>query len=217
MKIVVISNPDNIKNEQYYITQLFEQGLQYFHLRKPNFPRYLLEEFIAEIPEKYHDRIILHSHYNLCLHYNFKGIHLTRKYKKKPVKTWFKILWLKVRRRKSLHVSMSSHTLKEAIKKSNKYEYVFLSPIFKSISKENYKSKFSEIEIQDKLTQYDHNVIALGGIDLDKITITQKMGFKGVALLGSIWRSPDPVTAFIDIKNHILGKQSHLKVASKSA
>jgi thiamine monophosphate synthase len=44
------------------------------------------------------------------------------------------------------------------------------------------------------------NIIALGGIDEDKIALVRKIGFIGVAVLGAIWNSKNPVEKFIRIK-----------------
>lgn len=87
-------------------------------------------------------------------------------------------------------------------------QIVFLSPVFDSISKQGYKSEFSEQ--MNKFTQLKpelmaeikgRNIVALGGIDTDKIELARKVGFKGVASLGAIWSSKDPVEKFISMQN----------------
>ena len=66
---------------------------------------------------------------------------------------------------------------------------MFISPIFDSISKVGYKSNFS----QDKLLEtkntglLSNNIYALGGIDKNNINILKKYGFKGCAVLGTLW------------------------------
>jgi hypothetical protein len=99
------------------------------------------------------------------------------------------------------------HSLKELKEYKGKYEYAFLSPIFDSISKKDYKSKFSDrlynfLLFDPELihTITGKNIIALGGIDEDKIALVRRAGFSGVAVLGAIWNSKNPVEKFKRIK-----------------
>src|SRR3972149_4312026 len=74
--IIVISNPAAIAKEHAIINQLFDEGLEIFHLRKKGFSENEIKKFIELIPEKYFNRIVLHSHYRLAKEYNLKGIHV---------------------------------------------------------------------------------------------------------------------------------------------
>jgi thiamine-phosphate pyrophosphorylase len=83
----------------------------------------------------------------------------------------------------------------------------FLSPVFDSISKQGYKSKFSDrlytlLQFHPSLISAirGKNIIALGGIDEDKIELVRKTGFAGAAVLGAIWNSKDPLEKFLRIK-----------------
>ena len=78
MKIIVISNPVNINGEFEFLNQLFSLGLEYFHIRKPGFNYSDLRNYIKDIPSKYHNRIILHSHFELLNEFELKGIHIKR-------------------------------------------------------------------------------------------------------------------------------------------
>jgi thiamine-phosphate pyrophosphorylase len=71
----------------------------------------------------------------------------------------------------------------------NEYDYLFLSPIFDSISKNGYKSIYSGEELQDASNRgiIDDKVIALGGVKLDKIEYLRKLHFGGVAMIGGIY------------------------------
>ena len=96
------------------------------------------------------------------------------------------------------------HSLEELENHKEKYEYAFLSPIFDSISKVGYKSKFDLQELKRKspllLGEGQGGVIALGGIDESKIEICRQLGFAGVAVLGAIWQSENPSEKFLRIK-----------------
>ena len=47
MKIIVISNSDDLVDEHHIIEQLFEEGLDCFHLRKPYKNIEELEQFMT--------------------------------------------------------------------------------------------------------------------------------------------------------------------------
>lgn len=87
-------------------------------------------------------------------------------------------------------------------------QLAFLSPVFDSISKQGYKSNFSDR--MHKFTQLKpelmaaikgKKIVALGGVDEDKIELLRKVGFAGAAILGAIWENKDPMKKFLRIKN----------------
>ena len=97
------------------------------------------------------------------------------------------------------------HSLEELKAHKEKYDYAFLSPIFDSISKVGYKSSHELHELtQKELMKISvisgKTIIALGGIDEDKIATCREIGFAGVAVLGALWNSKNPVEKFKRIK-----------------
>jgi len=134
VKLVVISSPNNIEGEIQIITRLFENGLQTFHLRKPNVSENKLEDFINQLPDKYLKNIVLHSHHRLIKKYNLKGLHFTRKQRKKKLKNWWRLFLLRLQNR-DIKISTSFHSITSVLGNKKNYNYVFLSPVFGSISK----------------------------------------------------------------------------------
>lgn len=69
-------------------------------------------------------------------------------------------------------------------------DYVFLSPIFDSISKSGYRSAFSYARLRDAADRgvIDEKVVALGGVTFDKIPLLSSLHFGGAAMLGAIWK-----------------------------
>ena len=61
--------------------------------------------------------------------------------------------------------------------------------IFDSISKEGYKSKFSEKDLKRAMKEgiINEKIIALGGITLDKTPYLKSLNFGGIALSGAIY------------------------------
>ncbi len=129
-------------------------------------------------------------------------------YSKEETETFIQKIPQKYHSRIFLHSDFPKfHSLKELEDCKEKYEYAFLSPIFDSISKVGYKSKFShefhELT-QNKLEKISvisgKNIIALGGIDEDKIETCRELGFAGVAVIGAIWQKKNPLEKFKRIK-----------------
>ena len=71
------------------------------------------------------------------------------------------------------------------------YEYVFLSPIYDSICKQGYVSRFTTGELQEahKTGVINTKVIALGGMTASRIGEIKKYGFGGAAFLGYLFES----------------------------
>ena len=83
----------------------------------------------------------------------------------------------------------SCHTFDEIKSYKNEYDYLFLSPIFDSISKVGYKSSFSKEELEKASEEgiIDEKVVALGGVTFDVIPYLKELNFGGVAMLGGIY------------------------------
>ena len=63
MKLIVITTPTFFTEEDQIITALFEEGLDYLHLRKPGTEPIYAERLLTLIPEQYHKRIVVHDHF----------------------------------------------------------------------------------------------------------------------------------------------------------
>lgn len=164
MKLIVISPSVSLQNEHQLVNSLFEEGLDIFHIHKPDFSEQEIKNFISRIPEKNHGKIFFHT--------DFPKFH-------------------------SLPVVLPPGTT-----------MYFLSPVFDSISKQGYKSKFNlqelKIFLQKQKILSDENsrseAIALGGIDEDKIQLCSALGFAGVAVCGAIWQNNNPLEKFKKLK-----------------
>ena len=79
MKWIVITLPDFIENESTYINQLFKAGIDLLHLRKPESNIEECKRLIQEIDKKWHKKIVVHDHFELCQEFHLYGIHLNRR------------------------------------------------------------------------------------------------------------------------------------------
>ncbi|MBU0763397.1 MAG: thiamine phosphate synthase [Bacteroidetes bacterium] len=178
MIIAVVSNPSNFHGEADAVLALFREGLEYFHLRKPDMNAEQTSEWLNNIPGEFHHRIIIHRHYSLLSRFGLKGIHVP-----------FDLIGQFSDDVKG-HISVSCHNTGELFSIDSKTEYAFLSPVFDSISKPDYKSAFDLASLK---TFFNRNrlktkVLALGGIDNTGAVKAIHAGFDGIALLGYIWK-----------------------------
>lgn len=187
MKIIVISSEKFSEGEDKAFNLLFEAGLETLHLRKPGAGEMQYDILLQKIDPKYYSRVVLHDHFLLAEKYNLKGVHLNRR---NPGHSGSK----------HLSVSRSCHTIEE-LESYKQYDYLFLSPIFNSISKSGYVSNFSEKDLSDAFSRrlIDSHVVALGGIDDSNIEKTASYGFGGVAVLGAVWQDFDIDHDFIQL------------------
>ncbi len=176
MKWIVITLPQFIKNEAEYIEQLFENGIDLLHLRKPNSCVEDCERLIKEIHPKWHSKIVVHDHFELSDKYHLYGIHLNQRNNQIP--SGF-----------TGSISRSCHNIEEVKENKVHYNYVFLSPIFDSISKQGYQHAFTNEALNNAAQKgiIDQKVIALGGITYEKIPQLKDWNFGGAAFLGDIW------------------------------
>ena len=190
-QIAVITSPLFLTSEPEMLTALFEAGLELLHLRKPGAAIAEYEGLLRVIPEQYHRRIRLHSFFELADRYDVMGVHLNRR---NPHYTGTR----------PVGISRSCHSIDE-LRQIDQYDYVFLSPIFDSISKEGYGSGFSEEELRQASDAglIHERVFALGGIDNSTLPLLNPYPFGGVALLGTIWRGGDSVRNYRTIKDII--------------
>lgn len=177
MNIVVITNELFFEGEDKAINALFEAGLERLHLRKPHASANECEHLIQSISSKWYGRISLHDHFGLAKKYGIGGLHLNSRHPQPPYGF-------------TGMLSRSCHSLKEISEEKYKYDYLFLSPVFDSISKQGYTAAFHRGELQAAAADgtIDNKIIALGGITPEHIEEAAACNFGGAAVLGYIWK-----------------------------
>lgn len=177
MKFALITQPEWMDDEAAIVTALFDAGLQLLHLRKPSARECDMADFLDAVPEAYHERIALHDFHHLASAYAVGGLHLNSR---NP----HRLPWFEGR------YSRSCHSIDEAAAAKSSFDYVFLSPVFDSISKSGYRSRYSMADLANAhhAALIDERVFALGGVDLSLIGTVASFGFGGVAMLGGFWR-----------------------------
>ncbi|WP_125722240.1 thiamine phosphate synthase [Flavobacterium ustbae] len=191
--MILISNPMAVRNEINLIHSFFEEGLSLLHVRKPDFSKIEMAEFLHDIKLEFRDNLVLHNHHELAKDFGIERLHFSEKERNdlvdSPARFW------KPCRYEYKSKSTSTHSI-EDFNSLKHFDYAFLSPVFKSISKENYSPEKDLFEELKSRTNQKTKVIALGGIDSKNIREVLEKGFDDFALLGSIWKNKNPLKQF---------------------
>lgn len=192
-QLVLITPEENHPSEIDSITEICLQYATNIHIRKPGFSAEAYRTYLSLYDQQTLRHFVLHEHHELSADFPVKGIHLKEKERIHSIKEPFH----------SDIISTSFHQIADVATMKNPYKYIFFSPLFESISKQNYGSNNSEEGLKTILEELKKRttipVIGLGGIDEEKIVRVKESGFDGGALLGAVWLSDDPVKAFAKI------------------
>jgi thiamine-phosphate pyrophosphorylase len=192
--IIIITPEKIVPNETEVINELFQEGLDLLHIRKPFMNLEEMKDFIQKINSEFYHRLVLHSHYDLAESYNISRYHFREIDRHNEL---YKSLTDKT-------ISTSVHDIETFNELSENWEYAFISPVFPSISKKGY-GKDSEI-LNDIKKRDNSNVklIALGGIHENNINEVFNDNVDGVALLGAVWESDQPLNVYRKCRQHVL-------------
>lgn len=190
MELILISSPGEKPNEIRFVKRIFEMGLSRFHLRKPDWSLDDLRKYLNEFPDEYLKRIVIHRRREVLKDFPLAGYHLSSRedYFEKDFEG---------------SLSRSFHTLEDLRESEEQLDYVFLGPIFDSISKQGYKAAFPPTRLRGYFVERRKarvkrpRIVALGGIVPDKVRVALSLGFDGVAALGGVWGSRYPQKAFM--------------------
>jgi thiamine-phosphate pyrophosphorylase len=187
-----------LPGEAAIIQQLFAEGLEHFHLRKPDADEQAVRQLIEAIPVAYYDRIVLHGFFHLMEVYG-----LRRKHFREEQRAGTAVETLAQLKDQGYMLSTSVHDLTTLQQLPPLFSYTFFSPVFDSISKQQYKG-FAVDDFYIRDDQKPVRVIALGGIDAGNIQTVMAMNFDGGALLGSLWNEPaNAVEKWVAVKKAI--------------
>ena len=124
---IAITLPGFVPGEASFIVRLLDESFDRVHIRKPDADALAVAKLIEGVPEAYRCRLVLHDHHALAERYGLGGIHLN--YRNPVAPAGFQG-----------SVSRSCHSLDEVRAWKPRCAYVFLSPIYDSISKQGYLS-----------------------------------------------------------------------------
>jgi len=178
MKLGVICLDYIFPTEVEVLSYFFEKGIEFAVVRKSqNLERDIIS-LLNDIPQEYHNRIIVQNRFSLLKHFELNGILLSKKKPKAPV----------LERRFTKGVSCSR--LEDVMKYQN-FQNIFFGPVFNSISKENLVPTLGETALMEAKAKniINEKIIAVGGINEETIPKARMIGFERVAVLGSLWKN----------------------------
>jgi len=196
--MIVITNPCAVKNEAFIINQLFDNGLEVLHLRKPEATIEDLKRLIELIRQEFHSQLSLHQYHEIAINYTINRLHFTEKMRQQPENAL-----LHFNKGKQQIFSTSVHTMDSFNSLHDTFDYAFLSPVYDSISKAGYKAGFDCTAPLKNRTNFTAKLIGLGGIKHENCKRTIDSGFDDVALLGAIWLADDPLKEYKKCKKAI--------------
>lgn len=177
MEWIVITSPGFLQGEADFIDRLFNHGLDRLHLRKPGADIGECRRLLDGISREWLPRIVVHDNFGLCREYGLGGVHLNGRNPMAPPNH-------------EGSVSRSCHSLEEISRYKGECDYLTLSPIFNSISKQGYMAAFEPEQLAAARDSglIDSRMMALGGVTLENIPRVRELGFGGVAILGDVWQ-----------------------------
>ncbi|MGY6649054.1 thiamine phosphate synthase [Wenyingzhuangia sp. IMCC45574] len=193
--IVLIAPETDIPNELEILNKLFQEGLEYYHFRKPhkNYQEHC--DYLNQIDQKYHNRIVVHYFHELINKYHLKGIHFQEQKRRDCLDTPSDY-FVKLNNMYGKTISSSFHEPEELENCDFEFDYHLLSPVFSSISKQGYEGRGFNVNHINK------TIVGMGGVTTENLGEFDKLGFKGVGVLGGIWNSKLPIEDFKLMNSH---------------
>ena len=183
--LAVLSLPGMFAGEVECLEALLAAGVQRLHLRKPAAGPGELEALVERLAPRYGDRLVLHGGQarELALRYGVRNVHGSVAYRDGggisgggPMVDG-----------SGLAVSTSVHSWEEFGKLPKGLAYVFISPVFDSISKQGYGANVGLLRRPEGLSGV---AVGLGGVGEETIGTLLDYGWTGAAVLGWIWKEP---------------------------
>jgi thiamine-phosphate pyrophosphorylase len=196
MKLIVITPSINIENEHSVLGKMLDMGLPSLHVRKPKLSTENLKKYLNGFTKSQRKKIVIHTHYQLLWHFNLKGIHVSKKQRKRKIRFFFAKIKLHLRRGRFV-MGTSSKSLASLGDSYKGFDYIMLSPAF--TSPHGHRPSFNRGSLKRMLPLYPDKVIARGGATIDSIAQAKEIGFSGIVFQRSIWGKPDPLIAFQEI------------------
>lgn len=174
--LIVITHPEIASGEACAIEALIEAGATYVHIRKPEATEEQVSCLVESISPACYSALSMHYHHQLAKLFSLGGMHQSKGFVL-PDSVEFRY-------------SGGCHSIEELNADWEGFNYLFLSPIFDSISKSGYLSGFDAMDIStlmESRAKSAPKLIALGGVSYNNVDLAYSMGFDGVALLGGVW------------------------------
>jgi thiamine-phosphate pyrophosphorylase len=188
LRLYLITDRSLLPEDQFLtgIEAVLKGGVRAIQLREKELPENELRSLakdVLKLTQKYNALLFINHRAELAHDLGADGVHLTES----------SVAVRKVRKQyPDLLIGKSTHSLKGAMRAQHQgADFVTFSPVYDTPSKQQYGSPQGLENLKQVCAGLDIPVLALGGIDLSRITPVRKHGAFGVALIRGIWNSPD--------------------------
>ena len=215
MELILITPEQKKTDELKLVNDLFDEGLPRLHIRKTNFAVKDYADYIRRISEIHHSKLVLHGGgFELLSEFNIRGLHFNSQQlaDTQLLDRWFN-------NHSELTKSGSFHHWTEIAKFSYPLDYAFISPVFDSISKTDYKAGIG-LSGLGALRKYMNDngqrcprIYGMGGIDSPHLKVLSEYHFDGAVVYGAIWKSPQPITYLRSILLQLSNQNSRQNIS----
>lgn len=187
--VVVLSPAGNLKNEADAVRALFERGLSEYHLRRPRWNADKVAAWLRAIPAEFRSRVVLHQCPELVKKFGLLGFHVSAD----------AAFPADLPREK---ISVQCREYADLEKLGGACRRVMLGPVFPRADRDltvpaRTPAEYGAIVAYARRRGFSAPIFAFGGVAADNVRLCRKLGFDGVAAVGSVWESgSDPVSAF---------------------
>ncbi len=188
LRVYLITDRTLLPGNQFLtgIDAALKGGVRAIQLREKNLPENELRTLagsVLKLTQKYKALLFINHRADLAHDIGADGVHLTES----------SAAVRKVRKQyPDLLIGKSTHSLAGAMRAQQQgADFVTFSPVYDTPSKQQYGAPQGLEKLKQVCTGLDIPVLALGGIDLSRITPIRNHGAFGVALIRGIWNSPD--------------------------
>jgi len=197
MRLIAFTYPENHPNEADNLDAILSV-VDALHVRKvPAITEQEMRNLLDGLPQEHLSKIWIHDHYHLAEVYRLGGMHLTREYlnynwltPEAGIQKW---------NLKGIKASVTCSSMETLELLDRWADRIFVAPVFDSISKEGHTSKW-DLRYWSVPKGLNAEIIALGGVDMDKLPLLIQKQFHGIAVLGALWQSNDPIELIKELK-----------------
>jgi thiamine-phosphate pyrophosphorylase len=202
---VLITSEHFIDDECKILNKFLEHDI-YIHIRKPFADTIQISNLLNSVSPEFYPKISIHNYHELLDNYLLGGIHLSA-FNRPSIEN---LLSQMPDVLKNIRISYSLHENDKNVTLKFFPHYVFISPVWNSISKPGYEGK--NLRSKDFKLNPQTLKIALGGIKTENVEQTLVRGYDGIAVCGYIWNSGNPYKNFDKIyKEYLKCKAAVLK------
>ncbi|GAA0530294.1 thiamine phosphate synthase [Chitinophaga japonensis] len=191
--LLIITHPETLPQETARWQELLAAGADALLLRKPGRTQEDYARLLDQVDPVCYSRILVAEHWPLCRRYGLMGVHYSERLRNSGLP------------QPAMHypphclLSTGIHDTAALPAAAQEWDLLLLSPVFDSISKPGYKSRYPA-GFRLQRPEGRARILALGGVNHTNAARAREMGFDGIALLGAIWNTPGKA---VEQYNHI--------------